>query len=677
MPPIDPIAIWATVVAVAVLLAPGMLIGASLGLRGIALVGLAGPLTIATVGLTGVFSAAVGIRFGWLSATTVAILAAIVAWGLRHRLRTPGWARGSRSAGLWLLGMVPVTAVVVLMIAFRETPIGAISQTYDAVFHLNATASILESGRASSFELYRLINPEGTSVDFYPAAWHSLVAITAQLSGSPIATATGATWLAATAAVWVPGSALLTLTFLGPRTVRSWKVVLPALLATCFSAFPYLLLSWGTLYPTGLATALLPSGIALLAFALPRSPSAFAHGAGPLLRRAIFPGALLLVWFTAAVFAHPRTLVSFAVAAAPLVVQMIVLGHRGLRRLGRPRAALGIVLAPLGALVVLATAAAAYLFISYDLFADPISNRLTGGPATAHQSLWESLLQFLLAAPISSPGEMPLPPAWPIAAAVACGAVLAFRSRRARPLVIALIAFGLLYCLAAGSNSDLAKVLTGAWYKDKYRLISVTPVFGVPLVMLVFAWIRSLPFRRRLREPAAAGVVLLIALLSWTGPTLTAMGSQIGRAFALPESDKGGALIDEDERRLLLEAGEIVPADQRILGNPWDGSSLVWAVGGREAVSPHLVGSWGSARNIVATRLDEVGTAPDVCAALDELRVRYLIADPQRLWDREDPQQVFFSGIDRAVESGTLHPVAVSGSTVLYRIDACGELAER
>jgi hypothetical protein len=151
------------------------------------------------------------------------------------------------------------------------------------------------------------------------------------------------------------------------------------------------------------------------------------------------------------------------------------------------------------------------------------------------------------------------------------------------------------------------------------------------------------------------------------------MNSQVARTFALPSTDKGGLLLDADEVRLLREVSTVVPAGQRILGDPWDGSALVWVFGGREPVFPHLTGTWGPDRDVVATRLGEAGSAPEVCAALDRLRVRYVVADPEKLWGG-DPQAAYFSGIDGAVQSGVLVPVRSEGSAALYRIDACGPL---
>src|SRR4051794_16792579 len=165
MPLLDLAAIGAIAVAVAVVLLPGLLVALLARLRGIALVALAGPLTVALVGVTGVLGDLAGVRFGWWTVGALTVVAAGLAWLLSTRLtprswRPPGWTRGSARDALLLVAAILMALVVFGVIAYRYIPLGAISQTYDAVFHLNATASILDTGRASSLELYRLTNPE-------------------------------------------------------------------------------------------------------------------------------------------------------------------------------------------------------------------------------------------------------------------------------------------------------------------------------------------------------------------------------------------------------------------------------------------------------------------------------------------------------------------------------------
>lgn len=660
--------------SLALLLLPGVAVAYLIRVRGVALIALAGPLSIALVGTAGAVGDKLGVPYGWWSVVGLTAVACAIAAVVSRFVSPPSWARRAPGDALWAVAGIALVTIVFGIIAFRTAPIDAVSQTYDGVFHLNAAASIVDTGRASSFDLYRLTNPSVGNVEFYPAAWHSLVALTAELTGASVVTASGATWLASSAAVWTPGILLLTRTFAGRRATRGPLLLVPAALSTCFAGFPYLLLSWGTLYPTGLATTLLPSGLALLALLVPRSRAAYANGFFRGLRGSWWTLAAFAAWGVAEVFAHPRTLISLGILAFPLAVQAIVVAASGLRRHGRRRAALLVVAAPVAVALIAVAAVVITLFRDYKLGSEPISQRLTGGPARAMQTVWDGAVQVFTAAPVSAPGDVALPGSLLLAAAVLLGLFAASTTRRGRPLVAAFLLAGLLYCVAAGSDADLAKIMTGAWYKDKYRLVSLLPLLSIPLIGIGAVALRArLKGSRTVRRVVVGVLAAAVVLSSWFGPTLAEMSAQIGRTFVLPQSEKGGALVDADEVALLESLPDHVPADERVLGDPWNGSTLSWALGSREAVFPHLIGVWGGPRDVVATRLDQIRTDPEVCRSLDTLRVRYVVGDPEKLWGG-NAQADFYSSIDHAIEAGLFTEVTRVGSSALYRIDECGPL---
>ena len=97
-----------------------------------------------------------------------------------------------------------------------------------------------------------------------------------------------------------------------------------------------------------------------------------------------------------------------------------------------------------------------------------------------------------------------------------------------------------------------------------------------------------------------------------------------------------GALAGPAEQRLFAELEQVVPAGSVIAGNPWNGSALAEAVGGREVLFPHLSGAWGSDRSTVAASLAEVSTDRVACAAARRLGVDYVLAGRSAFW-RDDP----------------------------------------
>ena len=671
---------WAAVVpAVVILLAPGGLVAWALGLRGLLLVAVAGPLTLAGAGVLGVVLGELGVPFSaWTLLAAALLTAALLLLGRRllrrHRDGVPLADAGERTPWpVWLAVALSGVAIAIgVMTALGSAD--RISQSYDAVFHLNAAAFVLQEGDGSSFHLYRLSNP-GDDLEFYPAAWHALTAMVAQVSGAGIPVAMNAAWVAVSAAIWVPGAVVLTDTLAGRGPNRRMLLVSAAILAAVFPAFPLLLLAWGTLYPTGLAYALQPIMLALLVIAV-LSP----HGRAPLREPdpvRVRPWLLLTLVGTAAVFAHPRSLPTFAVFVAPLAVYLLVRwAHRGWLA-GRRRTVVAVLAGVAAGLVLTAVAAVLVVFRFYDVDARPISDRLNGGPAVARQGFAESLLQAVTHSVVLGSPERTLGPLLLLAALTIGGLWLAVRRPQYRWIVVAYVALILLYALAAGSNSDLAKLLTGLWYKDKYRLMSALPILAVPLaaagLTAAVAVFRSWLGRRRVpwaRSPVLAlGALGVVGATSWFGPAHSAMRTSLAEVFSLPATTDR-EILSADDRDLLLQLPEHVPAGERVAGNPWDGSSLSWAIGMREPLFPHLTGDWGADRELVARRLDQVATDPAVCEALDRLDTNYLMHSEDLLWGG-DPQAEVFAPMSAAAGAPGFEEVARSGTSVLYRITAC------
>src|SRR5690606_40780711 len=125
-----------------------------------------------------------------------------------------------------------------------------------------------------------------------------------------------------------------------------------------------------------------------------------------------------------------------------------------------------------------------------------------------------------------------------------------------------------------------------------------------------------------------------------------------------------------DEYEFLTHVDEHVPEGAVVAGNPWNGSSMSWAVGGRRALFPHLTGEWSPDALLVASSLDRAGADPAVCQAVRRLALEYVLDDPGMLWG--NPQEAeAFRGISAAPDSGVLTEIARSGDTVLYRVSAC------
>jgi hypothetical protein len=253
---------------------------------------------------------------------------------------------------------------------------------------------------------------------------------------------------------------------------------------------------------------------------------------------------------------------------------------------------------------------------------------------------------------------------------VLVGAVAAGATARLRWLLGCHLAAAALFVLAAGSDSTLAQALTGPWYNDAFRLGALLPVTAVPLAALGVAelarWAAhrvSVPTARRTPLLAGAAVLLTASLAGLQGASVADNARVVQRWYG------DGALAGPAEQRLFAELRQVVPAGSVIAGNPWNGSALAEAVGGREVLFPHLSGAWGSDRSTVAASLADVRTNRVACAAARRLGVDYVLAGRSAFW-RDDPRQRQYAGLDVSAAEG-FRPVAHGGRLTLYRVPQC------
>ncbi|GAB3144750.1 hypothetical protein GCM10027058_00080 [Microbacterium neimengense] len=665
---------WAIVPAAAaallVLLGPGAMVLAPLRLPRVMRVALAGPTSVFLLGVAGIVFAAVGVPYGAWQPFALAVPVALLVFLLRTRapraqreaLRINGAVVATWAAAAALMGVVSFAAV--------SSP-DLISQTYDNVFHLSAIWSILEHGDASSLTLRTLIETD-SAFGFYPAGWHALVASVVQLSGSSVAVAVNAVWLAVATALWLPGVVWLAQVIL-PRADGATVALVALPLGAVFTAMPYSLLVWGTLYPTFLATAALPAAIAapiVAARRLMRPRAVRSEGWWAFTAVGVTAGAVA--------FGQPRVLASWAlILLIPGVAAALGWARRGWRGGGARRARV-VRLALAAAVVVLLGVVVAvwYVVVRLGLFTRPLDDRLGGPQARAVQSVGHGVWQVLAQSWPSGAGTVVFP-ALLLAVVMIVGMVALGRTRRTRWVVGAYLLVALLYVLAAGSDDVVTKLATALWYKDKYRLSSILPLLGVTLatagVLFLTRRRRARPASERPRSWPAVVLAWVVAAASALGLAFGGTTSAVGDVFRMPAIDARGEVVSRAQINFFADLGAIVPPAQRVLGDPWDGSALTGVYGQREPVFPHVNGQWDADRLTLAWHLAEIGTNPEVCAALDRLHVRYVTYSPHE-FGGGDPSGNHFPGPHQAVEAGLLTLVLSDGDTELYRIDQCGPL---
>lgn len=689
-----------------VLLLPGLLAGAALGVRGPLLAALAPPLSVTVVAGTALVAGAAEVPWGvpvvaaaTVGAVLLASLGALAVSVAAGRFRPPaashatagrlpadGPAGARRPAGAsgWFAVAVAVGGA---LLAWRITAAlpdpSLVSQTYDGPYHLNAVAKVLEDRNASSLHVGTLNVPLAGSA-FYPAAWHGVVSLVVLVSGVSIPVATLATGLVVAALVW-PLSVLA----LARAVAGDHPAVLlgSGVLAAASGAFPVLLLDFGVLYPNLLAFALLPAvAAAAVAALLPVTVRPGAREAAPERRAAALLAVVAAVPGLA--LAHPNALFSAVVVIGPLVVAA------ALRAGGLGWSVSGVV--GRAGVVVAGAAAVAVTVVGYTVVSSSAAVAVLRGTDWEATRSWpRAVYEVLTVAPVGRPVT------WPLAVLTLVGIVAALATPRLRWLPVSHAVLGWLYAVAVVLDTPLSLEVTGYWYNDAFRIGALMPGTAVPLaavgLLALLRWAgrrgrrpgstgastgggdervsvhragpagrSAAPVGRALGAATVAGLVYVTSL----GPSQTVPYLALTEAY--DPADPVG-LLTADERALLDRLPRHVPADDAVIGNPWDGSAFAWALTGRETIYPHLTTNLEGARGVVAEELVLAGEDPQVCEAVAELDAPWVLDfGPQYLWGGDpDGRDRRYPGVEAAVDTGALELVDEVGDARLYRVEAC------
>ena len=641
------------------LILPGLLTTAASGLPLRTAAPLAPAASVAIIAGAGVVAPLVRVPWGVplvAALTAILTLAAALARLIvsRVRARRAGSADGAATraptsrpsradvlTGLVLLGF---SALIMTWLVARElnTP-DAISQTFDAVFHLNAVEWILRTGNASSIKCH-LESPEG---GVYPMGWHTLVALTMKVAHSTsIPLATNATTIAVSALVWPGGClALASRLFNGRRLA----MIATALLCTATASFPLLVISFGVLYPNFLALALLPGMIASL---LDLFPAHDEPSAPPLL----IPALVLAV--AGLGLAQPNAIVTFLIALIILMGAWIMRAVNGAKRGGPARQIRTRII--VCAITTLAT-------VGVWIGVRPPQRSATWGPNNVMSAVIGEILT-------STPQGLPI--AWVVAVPAIVGAVAAWRRRRLRWLVI-FHAVGCLLYLAPKTMpmGDLRYYVVGTWYSDTNRLAALIPLGAIPLAALGTCVIADRAAQRlttlRLHEPGARrriAYAVLVANLVLLGPASTATSQALHKLEAPYTMNAGSELLTPDELGLIRMLPGLVGEDDTVAVDPSTGAALAYSLAGTSTTIKHIFYHDTPDLEVVDKKLRLAGKDPQVCEAVNNLGIRYVLYFPGRTLHNRRP----FSGFVNLPTAGGFELVAQYGRAALYRVTARG-----
>ncbi|MEP7017640.1 MAG: DUF6541 family protein [Actinomycetota bacterium] len=710
-------------VAALLLVVPGLIVNLGLGARGFDALGLA---PLSSLGVLAMATLMVPVLVGRWSLTAVAISLALIVlvavlgrlvialWSGRRRpgrpelsvqgvwsgvlgLRTPRiwWMsqpwRPRRRTTWWLASAGLAAALVALNFVLGVRDPNLPSQTIDAGFHYNAVLAVMHFGLPDGGHVGAASGAAATG--WYPPLWHDLTALTSTLTGVNVAIGANAVGWAIGGVVWP-----LSMVWLCSRILPHARLITTLALGVCTGAitlFPYIMLSYGVLWPNVLSSAALPAGIALTLMVMhlmPRSPQALedissagvaADGAtlNESEKAAVQQGAALgpgLSWWTVLFvgflgvvgmfFAHPGAVfalgiwafVSAVMLSGRMIVRSRALGPRHLRRSLRWLL--------LGWLVVLGLWASMDLVPALNAVRDFNWHNLM----TTNQAMGQALTLSTIITKAN----------WAFGAATLWGFYRLLKVPRLRWLLVSHVFLVFLYMICAGSSTWLARELTGFWYNDAQRVAALLPITAVPLAAIgitsgadtlgrvvgrvsadVFGRVLS---ARRALGIAAVGMLVLVSVIPNQG--LVAGASVLHNRYT--NRNYSHLMVTADEQVLYEKLATQLRPGETVLGSPFTGAqfSAIWS--GHGVVIPHTSSNPTPDVRLVSEEFKSFTTKPTVCAALKRLKVG-VVVDDQDLFFVTDKRQSNYSGLVKLFNTPGLTPIGYGSSVVIYRVGPC------
>ncbi|MFJ6653187.1 DUF6541 family protein [Microbacterium sp. NPDC091313] len=634
-------AVAPTLISIAALTVPGLIVlVAGWGVRRPGMLFLSPVVSMALLAVSAIAAPVIGLAWSPIPVVVLTVMAAAAAFGLRRWVGSDHpEAPPVRHSIAGMAAFVLAAVVIALQLAWAFVDAGNISQTFDAIVHLNTVAFAVNTSDASAFHIGAT-----SDIAFYPNAWHSVAALAAEVTGASVPVAVNAANIAIGAVAW-PAScmALAGVLFRG----RTSALVASAALSTGFGAFPLLLLMFGVLYPNMAAYAVLPAGVAVVVLLLR------ATGLADRVRCAV----LLIVACAGIGLAHPNAFLAlFAFGTAIAIVE---LGRRALRE--RTRRAWILAAAVIGVLLLVGAGLWKFSRTGYDLS--------RWGP-------WQSTAQAAGEALLLSPRQYPITVVASLLVIVGVIVVI----RRPRNVVVAapLAVAALMFVLASGTGvgNFVREMITNPWYNDSYRLAALLPVAGIPIATLGAITIVDLvaALLRRRRVPAPVGIVAAIAAVLvvfsvGVGPNVLRVAQDTRLGYTVSDTS---ALLTTDEEALLARLPDTTPEDALIAGSPWTGTSLAYALSGREVMEKHVFGSPDDDKRYIDAHLRDIETDPLVCEAVNRVGVDYVLDFGTQNVFNNPGSGTEWAGVDDLQASPSLVLVDSEGpSARLFRIEGC------
>lgn len=622
---------------------PGGVINMAAGFNRLSALAFAPPVSVGVIALAAIIWQLFGVPWGVLPIILTTALFAAAAFAVKRFASWRGWVlqrhperdlrQGWRwGLGGWLIGMVLLSVDLVRILGDPHN----FSQTFDDVFHLNAVRWITENRQGSSLAMHMT----GTELPtgFYPTAWHDIgSAALLTLNAMDPVQVTNALLIVTMCFVWPLGCVVLVRRLLAVSKLSQLAV---GVLSASFIALPYAPMSFGVLYPNLLGLCLLPTMIALAADILDISPAA----QSPLLGAWVAAG----IGMIALMLSHPNValtmtnmvgVVLICYWAIPKIWVALKTSSWNRNTSWQLIVTTGWVAAAIAAQVVIRPPASAGRWAPSRTFLDALIETVSISPLDATIVVVPSLLAFV-------------------------GAVVVVWKRRHLEILCLHAVFCLFWLVAAVVPlGSLREAIVGSWYSDPHRLAALLPLTGLPLAVIGLDFLIS-----SLRQQAKpATIIVVVALLTWLTQADEGKRSGIEWSTSSFRLGRGYSLLSRDEYQLIQRLPALVGKD-RVAVNPQNGSSLAYALAGINTNLTHIFYNPTPRDDIINRHLDAISQMPQVCQALNEENIKYVLDFGNVLVDGAAKA---YPGYHYLSVLSSFQEVDHQGDAVLYKISGC------
>lgn len=687
----------AMLIAALILYVPGALLASAFRMRKIAVVASAPLLSIAVLELLAIAYSALGVSYSWVTAVVPAVVACLLLMLISHRdflfgrmskkgeeARSPLLANATSCAKEAAIPFLYVViGVVVVGFVFIRNLDGpeSVLQEYDNVHHLGLVATFLSTGdysplHTSLFSTEEVtFSPLGDGREFYPSAWHTIVALVSGMLDAPISLCANAVNSSVAGVIFPLGVySLLSSVFPEKRVV----VASGSIVALGFAAFPWGFLIFGPLYPNLLGFALVPASA--LNFVLLLSD-------GLRMIDRVSYGMSFALCLIALALSQPNAVFAAAVLLAPYCVYRVMdfMAVRTRKRM----------LVVASGLVACLAIAIVWIFLYLAPFMRSVVSNTWGAVVSEVQAIQSVVLVSY------APGFLAYEPGYHVAqlflaAVVLVGIVYCIGVKRYRWLVFAYCFAAIIFVVDISTDGFLKHLLSGFWYTDKFRTAALLSISSIPLASIGIWVVASCLGRAiastlgkvetnatvdRMRRVGVAATVFAFVFINYS-PNLAASGDSeqpsafgsVAQTIEEENSLRSELPYSPEEASFVSECLNIIPEDSLIINLPNDGSVFAYSLDDAN-VYYRIFHGYGSENETSESRLIreslcDISSLSEVKDAVASIGAEYVIkldlGESKPLLPYDEEQWRGIGGIDD--ETPGFELVLSEGDMRLYKI---------